>query len=233
MSFSYCSTPTDVHAREVCVRRMVAYVWWVGVLSALAVVPAAADTIVIGGCSGCFGLTYTLTVDPALGGTYSASLNISGTYAGDKGASYISAVNFKVASDVASPRLTGAPGGVADWRTLESNINNAGCAGSGNGFVCSQDPATVSLAPLFNSTGYVTINDTWSWTFTPAGGETFPGLFGAHIGAKFNNAAGNLNGVIVSETYSETFYPVPEPATLVLVGGALVVVGGRLRRIRK
>ena len=209
-------------------RRIVACVWWVGVLSALAVVPVSADTIVIGGCSGCFGLTYTLTVDPGSGGTYKASLNISGTYEGNPHAQYISAVNFKVASDVASPTLTGAPGGVAGWQTFESNINNAGCAGSGNGFVCSQDPATVSLAPLKAGGGYVPINDTWSWTFVPAG-EIFPGLLGAHIGAKFNNAAGDLNGLIVSETY----YPVPEPATLVLVGGALVFVGARLRRVRK
>lgn len=179
-----------------------------------------ADTVTLSNCSSCFGATFTLTVTQVSGSTYHAVLTIDTSgYTGP--GTHISAVSFKATNDVAPPlTLTAAPGGASGWITTQNNTNNAGCASSGSGFVCSEDPAPVSLAPV----GGIL---TWEWDFTLASGSTiFPGLIGGHIGTKFNNSSGTLNGNLVSETI------VPEPSTTLLLPPALFLLFLLRRKIQ-
>ena len=194
------------------------------VVAAIAVLaaPAAADTVTLSGCSSCFGSVYTLTVNPTtLGSTtdFTVTLTIDTTAASAGPATAISSVNFKISNTVTSFTLTSAPGGTGAWVTSQNGINNAGCAGSGAGFVCSQDTAPVTSAQL----GGVF---TWTWDITIPSGSLFtPNLAGSHIGAKYNNSAGTLNGFITSETT-----PIPEPGTLALFGTGLIALAGVIRR---
>jgi hypothetical protein len=177
----------------------------------LVAVPANATVVEIEGCPSCFGSTYELNI-VGTGPSYTATLTIDTSgYTGP--ATHISAVNFKASSDVSSMTLTSAPGGTAAWATGEANIGNAGCGGGGEGFVCSQDAAAPGAA-----LGGTLV---WSWNFTPTG-SLFPDLLGAHIGAKYNNASGTLNGQIMSEEFAQ----VPEPSTLLLLGTGLLGLAG-------
>lgn len=174
---------------------------------------AQADSVTLSGCSSCFGSTYTLTVTQTGPNTYTVKLEIDTTgYTGD--GTHISSVNFKVSGDIDSITLTSAPGGTAGWTTSNSPISNEGCSSTVDaGFGCSSDPAPVNLAPV----GGIL---TWTWEITTSNLQD-----DWHIGAKYNNDTGTLNGNITSEEVI-----IPEPATMLLFGAGLAAIGGAARR---
>lgn len=186
-------------------------------------------------CGGdCFGSTYRLIIDD--GGTndtnFSAKLIVDASaYVPPSGKAnylFISAVDFKPASNVSGASLTAAPGGKAGWNlSFNDGQVSADCSGSGNGFVCTNDVGTNNLAPVPH-TPYE-----WDFNFSLlAGGDNSDIAFG-HLGTRYCDASGDCTGVIVSIEQPGTT-PVPEPSTLLLVGVGLVAVSlvakSRLRK---
>lgn len=167
-----------------------------------------------------FGSVYTLTVTCNATNTLcDVTLRIDTTGTSAPGATNISAVDFKISSTVNSVGGFTPPSGT--WTDFVNvGINNAGCASGGNGFVCAQAStigSAVALGGIF----------TWTWT-----GVSIPSLSlnDVHIGAKYNNSTGTLNGVITSNTVTLS---APEPTTLGLLFLSLLGVGGVALRRRQ
>lgn len=191
------------------------------------VVPAAASSVTIDsstGCSNCYGLTWTLTVNTGSyqsgAYTYEAILSVTDDpLIGGTPTDVISAVDFKVSSSVTGATLYTAPGGAGTWTTLLAGTASGGCTTSGSGFVCSQSATAAPYSPL----------RTWGWYFN-TNDPIFSGLNGAHIGAKMVPLG--TPGKLLSETAQ-----VPEPTSLSLIGagalGLATVLARRRRRSAK
>jgi hypothetical protein len=209
--------------RRFSMRHVLSAVLVAGVAMLLAVVnPASAATILsnfvnqdaLCGSGGCFNSTYSLVIDD--GGTtdnnYSATLTVDASLYNGPG-TFISAVDFKVSSTLISATLTSAPGGVGGWTTVVNDGQaSAECSGSGGGFGTSCDPPPTTLAPVPHAPY------TWTWDFTTTATIGF-----GHIGVKYDNAAGNLNGNIISISEVQA---TPEPSSTILLGLALISVVG-------
>ena len=186
-------------------RRLIGSIWVAAIIVAIIAmmsIPLPAKATIIdsrtfsgtqcdGTANGCFGFTYTLTVDD-LGnladGTYSATLNIAGTYTGST-MTYIGAVDIK-AGDVSSPvTLTAAPGGTAGWTTLYTSGQAAvNCLNGSGGFLCSYDTGTNTLAPIDAGA----VNYTWTWNFSLTGDYAF-GHLGANLTVADDGSGGSCN----------------------------------------
>ncbi len=181
----------------------------------LSVSPSYADTITATqpGTDDGFGSTYLLSAD-CTGSVCNVTLTITTTGATQPD---ISAVDFKIGSSDTFAGTVAAPNGT--WTTTSTSLSNSGCGGNSGGFICSQADSTSSFA----STGGIL---TWTWTGVNVTGD----LTINHVGYKYNNAEGTLNGFIVSDsTFGTT--NVPEPGVLQLLGVGLVGLGIVRRRL--
>src|SRR5579875_2923395 len=129
------------------------------------------------------------------------------------GNGFLMAVAPKVSSSIDSFSLVSAPGGTGDWTTMSGGLNANGCDGSGSGFFC----AGANSMGSFNKVP----DGTYSFVFdvtVPTGG-LFTNPNEASIKALYENSDGKNLGITSADiTLQKSVSPVPEPASLGLVG---------------
>jgi hypothetical protein len=169
------------------------------------------------------GTVYALEVSNIVGN--SADVTFSADTSGfvqnpSKPVDFIQAVNWSLPVTILTAQLTGAPGDEALWETAFSNLNNGGCgAADKTQKICSEDAPTLTEAALGGTL-------VWEYEITFDGVLDPNDLTGSHIGAKYNNAAGRVNGIITSVEAPA----VPEPRAALAFAMGLAVVAGALRR---
>ena len=177
-----------------------------------------ADTISVTqpGATDGFGSTYMLSAN-CTGSLCNVTLTIDSTNATNPD---ISAVDFKIGSSDTFGGTVVPPNGT--WNTSSGSLGNGGCGNNSGGFICSQAASTSSFA----ATGGIL---TWSWTGVDVSGD----LTINHVGYKYDNGTGTLNGMIVSDSTfgSGGGTSVPEPGVLQPLGAGLVGLGIMRRRL--
>jgi hypothetical protein len=169
------------------------------------------------------GTVYTLEVSNVVGN--SADVTFSADTSGfvqdpSKPVGFIQAINWSLPVTILTADLTGAPGDEALWDTGFSNLSNGGCGNDDKTQkICSEDAPTVTEAALGGTL-------VWEYEITFDGVLDPNDLSGSHVGAKYNNADGRVNGILTSLEAPA----VPEPRAALAFAMGLAVVGTALRR---
>jgi PEP-CTERM motif len=192
----------------------------------------------------CFGTLYTLTNNGLVSSTsttqtWQIELALDTTNTTFGSGVFIDAAAIKVSSSANSFSLISAPGGTSAWPTqLLGGLNANGCDGSGSGFFCVEDGGPASASPAT-----LPFSGTYSWIFdvTIPTGALFTDPFESSIKVLYTDLCkvghkplAECNVGITSEDItlqgSTPPPPVPEPATLTMLGSGLLALGGIFRR---
>ena len=202
--------------------RVAVAVWFVLISSAMAASAATISSWTLTDCDdqGCEGAMISLTVEE-LPGDYlyrvTQGLNLTMYDSGSETPmTTIQAIDWKALKDVVEIHSFTAPGGDWDASLIDSNTTGAGCGGSGNDKVCTQESnGGVDFDDL------ATDADGWSyWVYIVEAGGVLPVLDQSY-GLDYGPARGRLISASV-----------PEPSALLVFGVGFGAVLPALRRRR-
>lgn len=184
--------------------------------------------------SGVPGTAYTLTLTPTGGSNYSATLTANTTNV-TTASWYINWVLFKLDGSQ-SAIISGITGPSGTWQALNTSsplnisIGGSGCSALPNdsfsGFATSGVPCG-STTTLSIQNGALLNGNTYTWTFNLSLSNPFSLTPTLKVGY-YDGLTGNSGNV----AFTQMSQVVPEPGTLGLVGGGMLLLASRIRRRR-